>query len=73
MVSYNESKLIRAGTIIATVLSSLLLVLSVLILYVVKNTYSHVGIAAGFTTLFAFFLATFSSARMVEIFAATAT
>lgn len=73
MVSYDESKIIRAGTITATVLSSMFPVLSILVLYVVKNTYARIGIAAGFTALFAVFLASFSSARRVEIFAATAT
>ena len=73
VLSYNESKLTKAVTITATVLSSTLPVLSILILYIVKNTYGRIGIAAGFTALFTFFLATFSSARRVEIFAATAT
>lgn len=73
MVSYDESKLIRAGTITATVLSSTFPVISILILYIVKSTFGRIGIAAGFTALFAIFLASFSSARRVEIFAATAT
>lgn len=73
LISYDESKLIRAGTIVATVLSSTFPVLSILVLYVVKNTYCRIGIAAGSTALFSIFLASFSSARRVEIFAATAT
>ena len=73
MISFDDSKLTRAVTIVATVLSSTFPVLSILVLYLVKNTYGRIGIAAGFTAFFALFLASFTSARRVEIFAATAT
>ncbi|EXJ91862.1 hypothetical protein A1O3_00412 [Capronia epimyces CBS 606.96] len=73
MISYDESKLLKAGTLIATVLSSIIPVLSIYALFVVKNPYARIGIAAGFTALFAGLLAAFSSARRIEIFAATAT
>ncbi|KAL8878646.1 MAG: hypothetical protein Q9198_003587 [Flavoplaca austrocitrina] len=73
MVSYDESKLFHAGTITATVLSSTFPVFSIFILFIVKNTYCRIGVAAGFTAIFAIFLACFSSAKRVEIFAATAT
>lgn len=73
MVSYSDSRLIRTTTVVTTVLASIIPILSIFVLYVVKNTYGRIGIAAGFTTSFAIFLASFSSARRVEIFAATAT
>jgi hypothetical protein len=73
MISYDESRLLKAGTLIATVLSSTIPVLSIYVLFVVKNPYSRIGIAAGFTALFSGMLAAFSSARRIEIFAATAT
>ena len=73
LISYDDSKITKSVTLITTVLSSTFPVISILVLYLVKNTYGRIGIAAGFTAFFAFFLATFSSARRVEIFAATAT
>lgn len=73
MISYDESKLLKAGTLLATVLSSTIPVLSIYALFAVKNPYGRIGIAAGFTALFAAMLAAFSSARRIEIFAATAT
>jgi hypothetical protein len=72
MISYDESKLLKAGTLVATVLSSKIPVLSIYVLFVVKNPYWRIGIAAVFTALFAGMLAAFSSTRRIEIFAATA-
>lgn len=73
LTSYDESKLNTAGMIIATVLSSILPVVSIFVLYIVHNTFARIGITIGFTGCFAAILAIFSSARRVEIFAATAT
>ncbi|OAL22190.1 hypothetical protein AYO22_07234 [Fonsecaea multimorphosa] len=73
MYSYSDSQLLRTGTLVATVLSSTIPVLSIFVLFIVKNTYGRIGIAAGFTAVFSAVLAAFSSARRVEIFAATAT
>ena len=73
MISYSESKLLKAGTFIATVLSSTMPVLSIYVLFIYKNTYIRIGIAAAFTAVFAGMLAFFSSARRIEVFAATAT
>ena len=73
LTSYNETKLDRVGKIIATILSSVLPVVSIFALYVVKNTYGRIGMTVAFTGCFAAILSVFSSARRVEIFGATAT
>jgi hypothetical protein len=73
LVSYDDSKINMASTIFATVISSILPVVAILVLYVVKNTVKRICITLAFTAAFACVLATCSSARRVEIFAATAT
>ncbi|KFX96194.1 hypothetical protein V495_08479 [Pseudogymnoascus sp. VKM F-4514 (FW-929)] len=73
LVSYDDSKINTASTIFATVLSSTLPVITILVLYVVKNTEKRIYITLGFTVAFAAILAICSSAKRVEIFAATAT
>lgn len=73
LISYDDSKINMASTIFATVISSILPVIAILVLYVVKNTVQRICITLAFTAAFACVLATCSSARRVEIFAATAT
>lgn len=73
LMSYDDSKINTASTVFATVLSSTLPVITILVLYVVKNTMKRIYITLGFTVAFAAILAMCSSARRVEIFAATAT
>ncbi|RDL37957.1 uncharacterized protein BP5553_05390 [Venustampulla echinocandica] len=73
LLSYDDSILNTASTIIATVMSSVLPVVTILVLYAVKNTVKRICITIGFTAVFAAFLAIFSTARRIEIFAATAT
>ncbi|KAH0551432.1 hypothetical protein GP486_007354 [Trichoglossum hirsutum] len=73
IVEYRDASLARISTIAATTLSSILPILAVLVLYFVKSTLKRIGVMIGFTTVFAAALATFTSARRVEIFAATAT
>lgn len=73
LVSYEDSKVNMASTIFATIISSILPVVAILVLYVVKNTVKRIYITLAFTAAFACVLATCSSARRVEIFAATAT
>ena len=41
-------------------------------LYMVKNAYGRMGIAAVFTAAFALMISTFSSAKRIEVFAVIA-
>ncbi|KAL8791726.1 MAG: hypothetical protein Q9195_005663 [Heterodermia aff. obscurata] len=72
-VSYDKRKIEGASTMIATMLSTMLPVLTIFILNVVQSTNARIGITALFTMIFALTLARFSSAKRVEIFAATST
>ncbi|TRX89113.1 hypothetical protein FHL15_010030 [Xylaria flabelliformis] len=73
LTSYSDTKISRAGNIFAATLSSALPVLSIFVLNNLHSTTLRIAVTLVFTTVFALVLATFSSARRVEIFAATAT
>jgi VIT1/CCC1 family predicted Fe2+/Mn2+ transporter len=73
LVSYDDSNVNTASTIFATILSSILPVVTILVLWTVKSTVKRICITLAFTAIFAAVLAICSSARRVEIFAATAT
>ncbi|KAL2011660.1 hypothetical protein VTN00DRAFT_4378 [Thermoascus crustaceus] len=70
--SYGESRLATVSDAIAAAFSSLLPALTILILYLIKPMYARIALVIGFTALFSFAFAIFTSARRVEIFAATA-
>lgn len=72
IVRYEESTLAVATKIIGTVLSSFLPVLSIIVLYFVKDTLTRLGIVVLFTTLFSATLTIFTSAGRVEVFTSTA-
>ncbi|KAA8643738.1 uncharacterized protein ATNIH1004_010512 [Aspergillus tanneri] len=72
MSQYHDLSLIRISTVVATTASSILPLLAVLVLWYVKDTVHRILVMIGFTTLFAASLAIFTSARRIEIFAATA-
>ena len=72
LVSYDDSKIEYATRIITTVMASIVPAISILILYVLKNTYARIGLTALLSSVFALLLATCSSAKKVEIFAVTA-
>ena len=72
-VSYDKRKIDGASTLIATVLSAMLPVLTIFVLNVLQSTNARIGLTALFTMIFALVLARFSSARRIEIFAATST
>ena len=59
--------------LLATVLSSVLPLIAIVILYRVKETQARIYIAVGITAGFALILALCTNARRVEIFASTAT
>ncbi|OCK91643.1 uncharacterized protein K441DRAFT_664115 [Cenococcum geophilum 1.58] len=73
IVDYSESTVQRAANIVATVLSSVLPLVAILVLDRFKDTRTRIHISVGITAVFAFILALFTDARRVEIFAATAT
>lgn len=59
-------------SIVATMLSSLLPIVSIVVLYLVHSTPARLGIIAGFTALFSIAVSLVTSAARVENFAATA-
>ena len=70
--AYSSKWLNGFGTFIATILSSMLPLLAVLVLYFVKETLQRIYVMLAFTLTFASSLAIFTSARRIEIFASTA-
>ena len=72
-VSYDKRKIDGASTMIATLLSTMFPVLTIFVLNVLQSTNARIGLTALFTMIFALALARFSSAKRVEIFAATST
>ncbi|KAI3390439.1 hypothetical protein diail_9645 [Diaporthe ilicicola] len=76
LVSYSDSKLSRASNVVALVMSSVLPVMTIFVLNTVNTTNQRIGLTMLFTAVFAALLGTFlsfSNAKTVEIFGATAT
>ena len=69
---YNDAKIMAFLTTVVTLLSSMVPVTSTIVLYAVKGMRLRLAMIALFMILFSFILAIFTSARRVEIFAATA-
>jgi len=69
---YSDRKILRVANIFGSIISSGLLVGSILALYFVDNMLVRLGIVAAFTQVFSMVLILVTSARKVEIFAATA-
>lgn len=67
---YSESHLQTGISILATVVASLLPLVSIIVLNFVSPVNARLGIITIFTALFAFFLALLTQGRRVEIFAA---
>ncbi|PMD32361.1 hypothetical protein L207DRAFT_384828, partial [Hyaloscypha variabilis F] len=70
---YDSDKINTQSNLIATMLSAILPVLTIFVLNLLETTNQRIGLTVLFTAVFALMLVTFSSARRVEIFAATAT
>ena len=68
--TYSSPKIHKVGTLITTVLASLLPILTIYILNLLDTTNKRIGLTAAFTAPFALAIATFSSAKRVELFAA---
>jgi hypothetical protein len=69
---YEESSLQTILSILATVMASLLPISSVVALYVVQSNNVRLGMIAGFSACFSLALAVMTSAKRIEVFAATA-
>lgn len=68
---YPDSTILRVLDVIVTMLSSLFPILSIVILYAVKDMSARIGIIAAFTALFSLCLAVMTRAKRIEVFAAT--
>lgn len=72
LVDYSSSNLLLLIQILTAILSSLLLMISVVVLYFVRSAGARLGIIGAFTAFFSLSLAVFSGANRNEIFGATA-
>lgn len=73
LTSYSDSKLIKASNLIAVMVSSALPVLTIFVLNILPSTTLRLGLTVLFTVAFAVVLEIFTSAKRIEIFAATVT
>ena len=72
MVRYSDSKLLRLANLLGTALSSGLPIASIVALNYVDRTINRLIVVTMFTMMFSLILNLATSARRVEIFAATA-
>ena len=68
---YSNTRIKVVVDILGTLLSSLFSLLSIVTLYCISSMPVRLGVVAAFTTVFAMALALLTTARRVEIFAAT--
>ncbi|KAM0803918.1 hypothetical protein BDR22DRAFT_886215 [Usnea florida] len=71
LTEYDDLKISVAASILCTLFAPLLTTIPMFVLYFVSDIRTRLGIIMGFTTLFSISLALFSSARRIEVFAAT--
>jgi hypothetical protein len=69
---YEDKYVLRVANTLGSVISSALLVGSIIALYFVDNMLLRLGIVAAFTQVFSLVLILATSARKIEVFAATA-
>ncbi|OTA79954.1 hypothetical protein M434DRAFT_86781 [Hypoxylon sp. CO27-5] len=72
LYTYEESLLGSIINIITTVVAAVLPLLSIVVLYIVDSDATKLGIIVVFSACFALILAVMTSARRIEVFAATA-
>ncbi|KAK2744187.1 hypothetical protein CKAH01_18354 [Colletotrichum kahawae] len=72
-VSYSQSSVKRMSNLATTVMASIMPVLTIFVLNIISSTNLRILVTMVFTAVFALLIATFSNAKKVEIFAATAT
>lgn len=71
-ISFEDATLLRATSLIATVVASVVPVGSIVVLYHVGDLKVRLGLIATFTFMFALCLVGFTTAKRTDIFAATA-
>lgn len=69
---YDDNRLLQITGIVSTIFASLLLILSIVVLYIVQSMPARLGIMAAFILIFSFSLACFTNASRGDIFTATA-
>ena len=72
VAEYSDSRLAKLVMLLASIISSALPMMAIVILYYVQRTETRVWITMCLTVVFATMLATLTSAKSQEIFAATA-
>ncbi|OTB03379.1 hypothetical protein M426DRAFT_321749, partial [Hypoxylon sp. CI-4A] len=70
---YEDSKLDTASNVVSVIISSTLPVITIFVLNILETTTARLGFTVLFTAIYSVLLAVFTSAKRVEIFAATAT
>jgi hypothetical protein len=71
MYSYSDHAIKKSVDVLATMISCLFSILSIVTLYLVASMAVRIAIVAAFTATFCFCLAVMTAARRIEIFAAT--
>ncbi|KAK4550076.1 hypothetical protein LTR36_003043 [Oleoguttula mirabilis] len=71
-VQYSETRVAKVVALLASIISAVLPLVAIVILYYVQRTETRIWITVLMTTIFATVLATLTSARSQEVFAATA-
>lgn len=69
---YEDLRLNAISHFVGTMIASLLPAISIFVLYFVHNMLARLGAIMAFSALFSFTLAVFTTAKRIEIFAATA-
>jgi len=69
---YRDSHIYRIGTVLGTLLSSLIPIAAIVVLSFVKDMTARLGIVSAFTGIFSVSLSLVTEGKRVEIFAATA-
>ncbi|PMD53448.1 uncharacterized protein K444DRAFT_668062 [Hyaloscypha bicolor E] len=69
---YRDKNVLRVADCLSSIISSMLLVVSILVLYFVNSMLARLGIVAAFTMLFSLTLTLVTNARKAEVFAGTA-
>jgi hypothetical protein len=71
-VTYSDSLILMAASMLATTLAALLIVAPVVVLYEIGSMRARLGLMATFTVLFSLCVASLTGAKRTDVFAATA-
>lgn len=72
-VTYRDSTIVKFSNVLVTIIASILPPITILVLNALSTTTSRIMVTVAFTAAFATILVCLTSARRVEILAATAT